>query len=315
VAGRSAGDRKVLDELADRADAAALLRDRGGRQVVGDVDAAVPVFSVTKMFVAVATLRLAESGHLGHLGLDAQVRQWVPQIASPITVREILGHTAGLPDYIATGAYLAAVASGPGEPWDLAEILKVSLTAEHSPRGEFRYANVGYWLLGAVIERVTGVPLAGTLAAEVFRPAEMTATFYPEIGAGVTGDGYDTRWAGPAGAAWSTAPDVDRFLAALLGGALVGTGSLAAMTSATPAGVHPPWREPGYGLGLMVDGVLGILGHGGGGPGYQAAAFTAPGAGRSAVILARSPSPPSPSQSPSSVRTSPTELALRWLVV
>jgi CubicO group peptidase (beta-lactamase class C family) len=301
MAGRRPDDGQVPDELADRAGVAALLRDREGQHVVGDAGSAVPVFSVTKMFVAVATLRLAEAGHLP---LDAQARRWLPQIASTITVREILGHTAGLPDYIATAGYLTAVAARPGEPWDLAEIVAVSLAAEHSPRGMFRYANVGYWLLGAVIERVTGVPLAGTLAEEVFRPAEMTATLYPEVGSGVTSDGYDTRWAGPAGAAWSTASDVDQFLAALLGGALLRPGSLAEMMSATPAGVHPPWREPGYGLGLMIDSGLGIFGHGGGGPGYQAAAFTAPGAGRSAVILARS-----------GTELRPTELALRWLVV
>src|ERR1022692_108310 len=298
-----AGDRQVLDELAVCADVAALVRDRDGRHVIGDVEALVPVFSVTKMFLAVATLRLAESGHLG---LDAQVRRWLPQISGAITVREILGHTAGLPDYPATADYLAAVADRPGEPWGLTEILDASLTGDWPPRGAFSYANVGYWLLGAVIERTTGVPLAGTLAAEVFRPAEMAATFYPEIGAGVTGDGYDTRWAGPAGAAWSTASDVDRFLAALLGGALLHAGSLAAMTSAKPAGAHPPWREPGYGLGVMVDGSLGTFGHGGGGPGYQAAAFIAPGAGRAAVILARSSS---------CALASPTELALRWLVI
>lgn len=305
MAGRGPGDRQVLDELADRADVAALLRDRDGQHVVGDAGSAVPVFSVTKMFMAVATLRLAEAGHLE---LDAQARRWLPQIASTITVREILGHTAGLPDYIATAGYLAAVAARPGEPWDLAEIVAVSLAAEHSPRGMFRYANVGYWLLGAVIEHVTGGPLAGTLTGEVFRPAEMTATFYPEVGSGVTGDGYDTRWAGPAGAAWSTASDVDQFIAALLGGALLRPSSLLAMTSATPAGTHPPWREPWYGLGLMLDSSLGIVGHGGGGPGYQAAAFTAPAAGRSAVILARSGAGLSPPE------LSPTELALRWLV-
>src|ERR1022692_2476302 len=135
-----AGDRQVLDELAVCADVAALVRDRDGRHVIGDVEALVPVFSVTKMFLAVATLRLAESGHLG---LDAQVRRWLPQIAGAITVREILGHTAGLPDYPATADYLAAVADRPGEPWGPTEIPDASLTGDWPPRGALSYANVG----------------------------------------------------------------------------------------------------------------------------------------------------------------------------
>jgi len=292
-------DNPVLDYLPDADGTVALLRDRGGRHLTGDAGQAMPVFSATKMLIAVAALRLAESGLLG---LDDAARGWLPQVPGLITVRELLSHTAGLPDYAAAGSYVAAVAAQPGRPWGLDQILAAALAGDHSPAAAFRYSNAGYWILGAVMEHAARRPLARILDETVLRPVAMASTFYPDVGAGVTSDGYDTRWAGPAGAAWSTAGDLDRFLAALFDGTLLPARALAAMTAPTPVEAQPPWRRPAYGLGLMMDRELGTFGHGGAGPGYHAAAFIAPESGRSAVILARS-----------SASADLTAAALRWL--
>jgi D-alanyl-D-alanine carboxypeptidase len=183
-----------------------------------------------------------------------------------ITVREVLGHTAGLPDYAGEASYHEAVSSRPGQP------------------------------------NATGTSLAELLGTTVFRQAGMVSTYYPAPGSGMTEDGYDTLWAGPAGAAWSTARDLDLFLTVLLDGALVSDASLAAMKSANPVRAHPPWQQPGYGLGLMVDHGLRTVGHGGGGRGYESAAFASAERGRPAVFLMRSPA-----------RVGAVELALRWL--
>jgi CubicO group peptidase (beta-lactamase class C family) len=250
------------------------------------------VFSVTKMFVATAAVKLAE---LGRLDLDTRVSDHVSAGPADLTLREALGHTGGLADYATTVAYRTAVAAQPGQPWGLDEILQVGLRGERSARGAFRYSNLGYWLAGAVLESVAGTSLADLLSRLVFGPAGMVSTTYPAVGAGVTADGYDTRWSGPAGAAWSTPADLLAFLDALVHGALIAPASLATMTMATPvvdAG-DGPWRRPAYGLGLMTDeGSAGekLLGHGGAGPGHRSAAFIAPTAGRAAVVLARDPS-------------------------
>lgn len=126
-----------------------LLRDRRQRQVTGDAELRLPVFSVTKMFLATAALRLCETGHLS---LDEQVRQRVPQAPASITVREVLGHTAGLPDYAMALSYTAAVAARPLEPGGLTEILAAGRAGIQPRRGDFGYSNTGYWLLGAVLE-------------------------------------------------------------------------------------------------------------------------------------------------------------------
>jgi CubicO group peptidase (beta-lactamase class C family) len=269
-----------------------LLRDRAGTtHQTGDSRARQPVFSITKMFIATACLRLARRGVLN---LDDEPRRWLPAVPAGLTVREILSHTAGLPDYPATGAYQAAVAACPAEPWGLDQILAVSLAQPISAPGSFRYCNAGYWMLGAILERATGIPLAGLLATEVFGPAAMSDTVYPDTEQSMTVNGYSTLWAGPAGAVWSSARDLDRFLAALLDGTLLSAEQLAAMRQGTPVAPHSPWPAPGYGLGVMTDGVLRTIGHGGGGPGYQTAAFTLLSRQRSAVVIAAESSAPEP---------------------
>ena len=268
--------------------AAILLRD--GRQIIarGAVRARQPAFSITKMFVAVACLRSAARGLLD---LDDDAGRWSPVVPPDLPLRQLLGHTSGLADYPSTRAYQMALAADPAKPWPLEEILAVTVAQPRSVRGTVRYSNAGYWMVGAVLERASGAALADVLAAEVFRPADMAHTAYPDASTSLTPDGYSTLWAGPAGAVWSTAHDLDKFLAALLGGTLLTASGLAAMQEATPIRPHPPWPAPGYGLGLMTDDVLHSIGHGGNGPGYQTAAFARCDRHRSAVVLAPASAP------------------------
>lgn len=199
------------------------------------------------MFVATAAVKLAESGRLT---LDAEMPDHVPAAPADLTLREALAHTGGLPDYAMTTHYTAAVDAQPGKPWGLDEIVDVGLRATRSARGSFHYSNLGYWLAGAVLEAMAGTSLTDLLSRLVFQPAGMVSTTYPAVGAGVTVDGYDTRWAGPGGAAWSTPADLLAFLDALTHGALVSPASLATMTEATPVDAGDgPWCRPGYGLG------------------------------------------------------------------
>jgi len=279
-------DPGMTPRYGDHPGVAVAVRDRAGYRLDGPVHEPVPVFSLTKMFLATAALRLAERGLLA---LDRPVGDLAPGVPPGATPRALLRHTAGVADYATDPGYLAAVADRPARPWPLAAILAAAGRGPAPVPGVFRYANTGYWILGEVLARAAGVPLPGLLAAAVFAPAGMTGTRYPGPGTGTGGTpgGYDTGWAGPAGAAWSTPVDLLRFLDALLSGALVSAASLAAMRVPVPVpAAGPPWRDPGYGLGLMLDGDLGTVGHGGGGPGYRAAAFAVPARGARAAVLA-----------------------------
>ena len=70
----------------------AVLRDRDGTHHTGDARKRQPVFSITKMFIAVACLRLAARRALR---LDKDARTWLAAAPAGVTVRELLSHTAG----------------------------------------------------------------------------------------------------------------------------------------------------------------------------------------------------------------------------
>ena len=99
-------------------------RGIGSREVSGSAqlptDARFYMYSVTKVLLAVIVLRLVEESRVA---LDNPVQQYLPALpfSTPVTVRQLLTHTAGLPDYGALPAYAAAVRADPGAPWSAEE--------------------------------------------------------------------------------------------------------------------------------------------------------------------------------------------------
>jgi len=159
--------------LADRADRATRRRLAPG--------AAVRVASVTKTFTAAVVLRLVERGRLA---LDAPIARYLPATYTMllahggyrpdrITARQLLQQTSGLFDYAETDAYDAAVRAGPAHRWSRLEQVRFALThgRPYGPPGAaYHYSDTGYILLGAIIERVSGRPLAAPLRPARSRP-------------------------------------------------------------------------------------------------------------------------------------------------
>jgi D-alanyl-D-alanine carboxypeptidase len=223
------------------------------------------VGSVTKTYVAALVLQLVEAGKLG---LDDPVERWLPGLlprGRSITVRHLLSHTAGLFDYVED----ARVFRDPTRRWDPAEL--VSLAAAHppvhSPPGRrFAYSSTNYLVLGLIAERAGRAPLATQLREGLFEPLGLRRTSFlpgpirgrhvhgyraPQHQGVVTGAPVDvgTRpawWTWAAGGIVSTADDVQRFFAALLGGRVVGRPLLTEMRRLTAAAGRR------YGLGLAV---------------------------------------------------------------
>ena len=110
--------------------------------------------SISKSFVALTVLALADRGKLT---LDAPVRRYLPEAplpAEPITVAELLSHTAGLPD---------------GAP-EFPRTPHGRLWCGFAPGSKFSYSNTGFVLLGRVIEAVTGMPHQLAVDAMVRHP-------------------------------------------------------------------------------------------------------------------------------------------------
>jgi CubicO group peptidase (beta-lactamase class C family) len=232
--------------------------------------------SMNKMFTAVATLQLVEAGKLA---LDDPIGKYLPDypnkdVASKVTVRHLLTHTGGTgdifgPDFEKNRLTLR----------EHSDYLKLygSRGLTHEPGAEFRYSNYGFVLLGALIEKVTGMSYYDYVRSRIFKPAGMSSTdslteadAVPNRSTGYMRDNgkwvpnTDTLpWRGTsAGGGYSTAGDLLRFAQALESGKLISKASLAAATT--------PYKEHyGYGFGIQGEGPLRGYGHGGGAPGMN----------------------------------------------
>jgi D-alanyl-D-alanine carboxypeptidase len=272
----------------------------GGAGAAGDAERRFLVYSVTKSYLAVLALLLADERRLD---LDDPVTGWVDDPRLPdVPLRRLLDHTAGIPDYGRLPEYRGAVRAAPGEAWSDAELLGRALERglDFPPGAGWAYSNTGYLLLRLVLEAVTG-DVAGALAVRILEPLGLTRTSLAatptdlaglvpaasaDLGVEDVRGVYDPRWVGHR-ALVSTAADTCRFFAALTGGRLLGRPAWEELTTLVDVPVEVGWmRRPSYGLGVMADPehALGlVLGHGGGGPGYTAAAFAVE--GRAAVVL------------------------------
>jgi len=135
-----------------------------------DADTVFSVGSITKQFTAAAILKLEMQGKLHVEDSIAKYLPGVPDDKKPITLHQLLTHTAGLESDFA----------GDYEPVSRDEYVKRILASKlrGKPGETFFYANSGYSLLGAIVEIVSGVPYEKYLRENLFLPAGMRDTGY-----------------------------------------------------------------------------------------------------------------------------------------
>lgn len=248
----------------------------------------VRVFSNTKAFVATVVLQLVAEGRIA---LDAPVSRYLPGM--DITVRQLLQHTGGVPDFDSAVFGPGGYARHRFDHHTPESLVADAFTQPSPPAGEFHYSTTNYVVAGMLIEKVTGRPYASEVRDRILTPLNMRDTVLPGDDAAVPGrhargyanvDGQDQIsvsgrridvtllnpslvWAG--GEAVSTVADLNTFFGALLGGRLLPPAQLAEMRKAVPANLVP---GAAYGLGLMRV-PLSCGGeywtHGGSGLGYQ----------------------------------------------
>lgn len=130
--------------------------------------------SVTKQFTAFAIMMLVEEGKVE---LDKPIRDYLPDLPekwAPITVRHCLTHTSGLVNYTsAIPASLAATTEF--KDGEIVERLRNS-ELRFAPGEKWEYCNTGYYLLGTILEKVTGETYWDFLEQRLFKPLGMTAT-------------------------------------------------------------------------------------------------------------------------------------------
>jgi CubicO group peptidase (beta-lactamase class C family) len=252
--------------------------------------------SISKTFTAAAILKLEEQGRLR---LDDAITEHVPEYAQArnVTLRHLLTHTGGVPSYTDLPWYAEHQAENTPAATLLATFTNQQLA--FAPGSRFAYSNSGYYLLGLVIERVSGQRYADYLKQEIFDPAGLQATRYCPDEQNYSGAarGYDREQnvlepSRPlsmslpfsAGALCSTAPDLVRWLQALSHGKVISTDAFARMSAPTPVAEGEPSR---YGFGLALEDLRGhaMLGHGGGIDGFVSAAYYYPADDAYVVVL------------------------------
>jgi len=147
-------------------------------KVPNAADTRFRIGSLTKSFTALLVLQLVERGDLK---LDGAVSDYLPdypkQTGSKITVRHLLTHSSGLPDYNSFPGFFKEVQGGHYSDAELVEqISRYELKFE--PGTGVSYSNDGYLLLGAIIERVTGRPYESALEENIFAPLGMKDSGY-----------------------------------------------------------------------------------------------------------------------------------------
>jgi D-alanyl-D-alanine carboxypeptidase len=214
------------------------------------------IASVSKQFTAAAIMRLVEDGRLA---LDERAGLYLPELDprfDAITIRHLLNHSAGLHDYLFE-------IENPFEPMTEQQIagMITSRSPAFPPGSRYAYSNSGYFLLGMIIERVSGRSYEQYLRNTFFEPLGLNDTSYcgtrePAPGGTLLLDGQlipvppvHMSLVGAAGALCSTAADLVRWNSALTGGIAVTPESYDRMIG---QGIRIALGLD-YGFGLVVD--------------------------------------------------------------
>ena len=136
-------------------------------------DTVFEIGSISKQFVTAAVMVLHEQGDIG---LDDGIHRYLPYLPSEwvdVTVRQLMTHTSGIPDYEEIRTYDVYRYRLTPE-----EVIRIghSRPMDFAPGTGYYYSNTGYFLLSMIVERIEGKPLGQVLEERIFGPLGMTQT-------------------------------------------------------------------------------------------------------------------------------------------
>jgi len=254
--------------------------------------------SISKPLTSIAILQLAEQGKID---IDKPISAYVPLLPDymrPVTVRQLMSHTSGLPDILLTPALIPLA-----RDWvSIYQVIgmQANTPARSAPGERFEYSNFNYVLLAALIEAVTGSQYSDYMDEAVFKSLDMTRSHYDRrrailaeraqgyeldpFGTLLHSENIDASHASAAGALISSANDLARWSHLLLTGEMLEAETLdeAWSPQAIPGG-----QPSSYGLGFNISWENGrrVIWHNGLASGFQAAFSIYPDDGLIVVVL------------------------------
>ena len=237
--------------------------------------------SVTKTFTATAIMMLARDGKLG---LDDKITARLPDLPKTweeVTIRQLLNHTSGIKSYTSVRDFHKTARKDYAQREILDLVAKEPV--EFAPGEKWNYNNSGYFLLGMLIEKVTGKKYGEFLDERILKPLGMTQTrvndlqaVIPNRAQGYSWDGKELRngeYVSPtqpfsAGMLVSSVGDLVKWDLALRSEALLKKSTLDQMWTPTKLSKG---GEADYGFGWSIGKVAGhrLIAHGGGIPGFS----------------------------------------------
>jgi CubicO group peptidase (beta-lactamase class C family) len=221
------------------------------------------IISLTKQFTAAAILQLVERGAIR---LEDDLGKYVPEYSKqkkPVTILQLLNHTSGVRDFDDIGDRFWDLAGREASQKEFLSLIR-DQPLDFTPGTRWYYSNTGYYLLGVLLERVTGQTYAEYIREHVARPAGLTATTYCDNRLLLVNraQGYDAvgveflnapRMSGASGFSTaglcSTATDLVTWARALASGKVISNASYQLMI--TPVGAAAR-ASPPYGFGVWV---------------------------------------------------------------
>ena len=247
---------------------------RSGRRI--DARTNFRLASVTKQFTAVAVMLLVRDGELRYEGSLIDIFPEFPEYGRAITIRHLLNHTSGLPDY--EDLMPQADPNLPLEQVQIKdtgvfELLRKQESGKFAPGSRWAYSNSGYVLLGLAVEKASGRPFAEFLRDRIFAPLKMTGTVAYEYGKndvpnrayGHTREGVRWREADQSptsatlgdGGVYSSLSDLLKWDEALLRHALLGESEMRPALTPVRVPEGPPTEPDGtkadYGFGWFLN--------------------------------------------------------------
>lgn len=145
--------------------------------VANNPDMIFRIGSITKQFTSTAILQLVERGKID---LNADITKYLTGFSTTgktVTVEQLLNHTSGIKSYTSLPERMSKESKA--KPASVDEMLKViqQQPSDFAPNDQWLYNNSGYFLLGAIIEKVSGMSYGAYITKNLFKPAGMKSTF------------------------------------------------------------------------------------------------------------------------------------------
>jgi len=274
-----------------------------GNKVPVTPDTKFRIGSITKQFIAASILKLQEQGKIS---VQDKLSKFIPGFprGDEVTIHHLLTHTSGIHSYTNNPAFEKYLTM-PIAPAALVDTIKAR-PYDFNPGDKYLYNNSGFFLLGYIIEKISGKSLADYLQESLFKPLGMNNTGIYKVDVVLENEAYgysynndtiikavnwDMTWAGGAGALYSTTKDLYTWNEAVFNGKVLSAESLKA--AFTPAVLNNK-EKTDYGYGWALSDLRGfkLIGHSGGLNGFVTYLGRQPEKKVTVTVLCNSTPPP-----------------------